>query len=700
MAFFQAQNLWVEEAADGVARIVLDAPSKTNHIDPTVLEELNRALTQIEMERRFRLCLLSSKKATSFCHGTSAQAYSELQTPDAWSAYCALGRCVCEHLSGLRVPTVALIAGACLGSGLELALACDWRVAADQPACQIGFAELEWGLIPCFGGVGRLLDICGLDRGLRLMLGDRKLSAREALRLGLIDEIVAADQPPDCVERPRKRTPADRPRRTLRQRLLESTPWGRRLILRAAERVLRRRVADDMPAPWELLAAVRCHVQQGAGAAMEHIRAAVGRLCASTACRNLLRLQLMHEERHNADAALARPKRIGILGATPLALHLAAQAALKGCHVVLREQDELMLGMASLQLVKMVVPAGVTPGSTAAEQFESNLNRIRPTVSWKGFDDLELVLDATHGSLESEQHLARELEKHVSADAVIACVRPWRALAGWQIELQRPDRALGLHFPSPVGRAPLVEVLINSTSDRAIAAVRGFATMVRKLAVVAQEQRGGLIQRILGAGFSETLHLLGEGQLPERIDQAMHRFGMMYGPLEQLDQLGLDEFVMTAERLAAVVGEKLAENRIVRHMIGQRWLGVKTGIGFYRHAGATATPNRGLGRWLRRSFAAKLTPMSRAEQKKLMIQRLALRMVNEAYRCLDEGVVRTADDLDLALMLAGWAPHRGGPCRFSEQYGLANVENELEELTQQHGARYAPSPLLRRLANP
>lgn len=700
MAFFQARNMWVEEAADGVARLVLDAPGKTNQLDPMVLEELDQALTRIEAEPRFQLCMFSSKKGASFCHGTSAQAYSDLRTPEAWSAYCALGWRVCDRLSGLRVPTVALIAGACFGSGLELALACDWRVAVDSPSTQLGFTELEWGLIPCFGGIGRLLFLCGLERRLHLLLGDRKLSARQAQRYGLVDEIVADDQPPDCIERPRKRTVSVGPKRTWLQRLLESTSWGRRLILRGAERVLRRRVADDMPAPWEMLAAIRIHAQQGFAAGMEYIQAVVGRLGTSAPCRNLLRLQLMHELRRHEEAELTRPKRIGILGATPLALHLAAQAALKGCQVVLREQDELTLGMVTLQLVKMVVPAGVTPGSSAAEQFESNLNRIRPTVSWKGFSDLELVIDATRGSLESEQRLARELESQVSEETVIACVRPWRALADWQPQLQRPDRAIGLHFPPPLGRTPLLEVLTApATNDRAIRCLCGFAAMLRKISVVAQEQNGGLMQRILGAGFSEALRLLQEGQPPERVEQSMHRFGMLYGPLEQLDLLGLDEFVLIAERLALVLNEKLAEHPIVQHMVEQRWLGVKTGAGFYRHVGGTTSPNRALSRWLGRSFAAKLTPMSAAEQKRSIVQRLVGRTVNESFRCFDEGVVHNRDDIDLAMMLVGWAPHRGGPCRYAEQIGLTTMADQLDQFTEQHGPRFAPSPALRRLAS-
>ncbi len=701
MAFFQAQHVWVEEAGDGVATLVLDAPGKANHLNRTVLEELDQALIRIEAEPRFQLCVLSSKKTSSFCHGAAAAAFKDLQTPDAWEAFSALGQRVCDRLTQLRTPTVALIAGACLGGGLELALACDWRVAVDKPVTQLGFTELEWGLAPSWGGIGRILHLAGLERGLHMLLGDKKLSAREAQRWGLVDELVKADssEPPLCVRQARKRTAADRPRRTWRQRLLESIPWGRRLMLRAAERVLRRRVPDDMPAPWELLAAIRVHIQHGDAAAKEHVHAAMGRLGTSAACRNLLRLKLLHEERRAADAALPRPKNIGILGATPLALHLATQAAVKGCHVVLREKDELTLGMASLRLVKTLQDE-VTHGAMTEEMFKSNVNRIRPTVSWKGFDELELVIDATHGAVEAEQRLLRELESQVPPEAVIACVRPWRALAGWQPLLHQPGRAVGMHFPPPVGRSPLVEVLAApATSEHAIRCVRGFAAMLGKTTVVAQEPSGGLVQRVVGAGINEALHLLHEGHPPERLEHAMHRFGMVYGLLELVDWLGVDEIVLSADRLSSALGESAAEHPVVQHLIEQRWLGVKSGIGFYRHRGSTQTPNRALSRWLRRSFAQKMTPMSAAEHQKHVQMRLIGRMVNEAFRCLGDGVVSSSVEIDLALMLVGWAPHRGGPCRYAEQTGYAATVEMLEQLAQRHGPRYAACSTLRRMSN-
>lgn len=700
MAWFQAQHLWVEEAADGIAALVLDGPGKRNHLDAIILGEIEQALTAVEAESRFRVCVLRSKKGGSFCHGVSAATFAGLQAPADWEALRAQGERTCDRLSQLRIPTVALIAGGCWGAGFELALACDWRVALDKPGTQLGFTELDWGLIPGWGRIRRVLRLAGLQRSLHLLLGGKKLSAREALAWGLVDDVVdeGAETPPDLMQHAGKRDPGERPRRTWRQWLTESVGWGRRLVLRGAERVLRRRLPDDMPAPWEMLGAIRAEIERGPEAGREQVRGALSRLAGHPACRNLLRLQVLRDAQRGAEALTARPRHIGILGATPLALHLAAQAAVKGCHVVLREKDEMTLGIATLRLVQ-TLQSDAARGAISQDQFTDNINRIRPTITWKDFDTVELVIDATTGGIEAEEQLVRELEGHVRPEAVIAILQSWRELAAWQRLLQHPQRVVGMHFPAPVGRAPLVEVLIApTTNEYAKRCVQGFAAMLGKVAIVALESSGGLIQRVLCGGFAEALHLLEEGVSPERIEQAMQRFGMVYTPLEHLDLMGIDEFVLVARRLAPALGEDVAEHPIVRHMLEQRWLGMKTGVGFYRHRGAARTPHRAMSSWLRRSFAGKATPLSNAEQKKLVQQRAVGRMVNAAFRCLDDGTVANADQVDMALMLAGWAPHRGGPCRYTEQIGYAAMVASLDELAAQHGERFTPAAGLRRLA--
>jgi len=696
MALFQTQHLWVAEAAEGVAELVLDGPDKFNHLDRAVLEEIEQALIKIENDPRFQLCVLRSKKGGSFCHGVEAATWNKLKTTDDWNSFCTLGQQICNRLSKSRMPTVALIAGACLGGGLELALACDWRVALDTPHTSLGFAELDLGLLPAWGGIARLPRLVSLDRSLQLLLGGKKISARTALGWGLVDDIATDDHPAEFLQRAQKRDSSQRPKRSWRQRVQEFTGWGRRLLLRGAERVLHRRLPDDMPAPWEILALLRTAVSGRPGADDAASLAALLRLAETPASRNLVQLQVLRETHRAAAADAPRPKTIGILGTTPLALHLAAQSAVKGREVALKCPDELTLGMAVLQVVK-TLEEDVKRGAISIEQYRDNINRIRPTVGWKNLGEAAFVIDADTGGREYKRNLVRELERQVSHEVVIAVLQPWLSVSELQSGMEFPGRLLGMHFPAPVGRAPLVEILMAPvTSDAVVQAARGITSLLGKIPIVAQEATGGAVNRIWCAGVDESLRLLQEGIAPERVEQAMRRFGMVYSPLEYLDLMGIEEYALLSRRLTS--GETSADDPIVTHMLERRWLGVKASIGFYRHAHRKLTPNHALDRWLRRSFAERATPMSKADQKTLVQQRLVGRMVNEAFRCLDDGVMKTADEVDLAMMLTGWAPHRGGPCRHAEQVGYGEIVATLEQSTQQQGERYAPSPGLKRLA--
>ncbi|MCS7044952.1 MAG: enoyl-CoA hydratase-related protein [Gemmataceae bacterium] len=669
MALFQTPHLWVDHAAEGVAAIVLDGPGKFNFLNAAALADLDRALALIEADERFRVCVIRSTKSASFCHGVEPATWRGLHTPSEWDALADLGCRVCERLEQCRLPTIAVIAGAALGGGLELALACDWRVAVAGPRTLLGFNELDFGLLPAWGGIGRVVRLSGLERSLQLLLGGRKISAHEAVGLGLVDELEdgTSDGLPAVLTLARKRQAEDLPRRSWRQRLVESCRWGRRLILRGAERLLRRRLPEELPAPWEILGVARIELEGGPAAGRAEARAALHRLAASPACRQLLRLQALKEAHRSVAAPSARPARIGILGVSPLALHLTAQAAGRGCSVALHEHDELLLGMGSLQLVQ-ALQSEVDGGGTTAAQLTAILERVRPTASWKNFDSVELLLDPTVGSGD-EAAAMRALEDRVPPHCVIATTQPWRALADWQASLRRPERAAALHFPAPVGQTPIVEILAGpATSPATVGQLQAYAAFLGKFAVVVRDDLGGLINRVRFAGFAAALQLLTEGLEPELIEQASERFGLLHGPLELIDWLGVEETVLIARRLRPFLGVDLGGHPIIQHLLERRWLGIKTGLGFYRDVMSRSRSMNGqLARWLRRNFADRLTPRSQAVARRYVQEQVLGRMAEQAQRCLAEGVCTGPDQLELAVKLAGWAPHRPGPIEFSQQ---------------------------------
>jgi 3-hydroxyacyl-CoA dehydrogenase/enoyl-CoA hydratase/3-hydroxybutyryl-CoA epimerase len=679
MALFQTKSLWIQELAEHVAGVVLDSPGKTNLLDADMLRDLEQALTALEGETRFQVAVLRSHKAGSFCHGTDPLFLAGLpppspplgkgglggaEQPEAFRAYAELGQRVCAKLAGLRVPTVAMVNGACLGSGLELALACDWRIAVDRPGVTLGFGEIEIGLVPSFGGIDRLLRLTSLQRALQMVLGGKKLGAREARDWGLIDDIArdADEEPPDLLLEPRKRDLAGRPRRTWRQWLTESTSWGRRLILRGAERVLRQRLPDDMPAPWEALELIRANLAPVPTDTLAAARESMARLGESPAFRNLARLHQLREQQRVAVKAAAAPQHLAVLGSSPLALQLVLQAVGRGRNAVLREHDEMTLGVTVLHLVR-ILQEDVRRGSLSAADYTSQVNSIRPTVSWKHFDGVDVVIDAAPGDADAKPRWFSLLEEHLSPGALLIAAGADASLGRIQDTLRRPGRCAGLYFPPPAGRAAVVEVIAGPATDPATTqALEAWAAESGKTAVVVKDTPGGLIRRVWAPGLYQAVLLLDEGFTPERIEQALRRFGMPEGPLELLDELGLDEFIRLAERLQPVWPNEVASNALLRGMLERRWLGARTGGGFYARHHGRKNLRGGLPVAARPASPAGL---SVADQEEEISRRVVGVMVDEAARCLDEGVVASAEALDLAMVLSGWAPHRGGPLRYA-----------------------------------
>ncbi len=258
MAYFQTENLWINRHPDGVAELTLDVPGgKVNTLTPSVLADLDRALTRVADDPDFRFLVIRTGKTASFFAGPPPHVLAGM-TPDDFGLLSAQGQDLCNKLANLRLPSLAVISGGCLGGGLDLALACDYRLALNKRTTIFGFPDLELGLIPMWGGTRRLVNLVGLERGLQMLLGSRRLLPPAAKTWGLVDEVTDEASPPlaDFLSRPKRGPRLGLPLRTWRQKITESTGWGRRLLLRGAERLLRRRLPDDMPAPWLALETV------------------------------------------------------------------------------------------------------------------------------------------------------------------------------------------------------------------------------------------------------------------------------------------------------------------------------------------------------------------------------------------------------------------------------------------------------------
>jgi 3-hydroxyacyl-CoA dehydrogenase/enoyl-CoA hydratase/3-hydroxybutyryl-CoA epimerase len=710
MACFQTDNLHITQNPDGVATLVLDVAERSmNVFTRQVLFDLDAALDRIAGERGLRLLVIRSGKPTGFIAGADLQEFTRVTGPSDAEELSLAGQRLFDKLADLRIPTVAIISGPCLGGGLEFALACDYRVVIDHPKTQLGLPEIEIGLLPGWGGTQRLPRVVGLERALRIILGGKRLKAGEALAWGLADRVQPAagdDTTPitDGVKRPRHGLPL----RTWRQRLLESTPLGRWLIFRGAERLVRRRTPDDFPAPLEALQAVRVGLKEGLAAGLACERAAIGRLASTPASRNLIQLFFQREQARKVPAkyqASQEPpiRQVGIVGAGTMGAGIAQLAALKGCEVVIREVNETALAAGVLRIFALFNKA-VERGVLTAEESQRRLNSIHGTTAWKGFSDVDLVVEAVIEDLQAKRAVFREMEKEAPPSAILATNTSSLSVRQLQEVLKHPGRVAGLHFFNPVHKMPLVEVVqAPATTDETVAALVRWAIQLGKTPIVVRDSPGFVVNRVLMPYLNEAVLLAREGMSIARIDQAMRRFGMPMGPLELIDQVGLDVAAHIARSMEPLFGDRFPPPDAFQRMQDRGWLGQKSGIGFYRYQGKKKRVNEGAVAILHEKSLApagsRREVRSAGEHTDRARERMVYLMVNEAAACLGEGLAENASAIDLAMVLGtGWAPHRGGPLQYGRDYGYDRIVSRMQELAQDLGARFEPCAELRRLA--
>jgi 3-hydroxyacyl-CoA dehydrogenase/enoyl-CoA hydratase/3-hydroxybutyryl-CoA epimerase len=396
-----------------------------------------------------------------------------------------------------------------------------------------------------------------------------------------------------------------------------------------------------------------------------------------------------------------RPRAIGVIGGNRGAAFVHMLVT-KGYPVVIREANDAALGNTLFHMLA-VFQQEVTRGGMSQAELMRNLRNIHGTTAWKGFEDLDLVLDVGEDDPRSKKALFRELEEQTSTQALLITTAPTVSVAEVQEGRTHPERVAGLHFLAPASRSLLVEVVSSDKTQSDVSRrLKEFVTSLGRVPWPVKDTPGLLIERLLIPYLNEAILLVKEGLDPARVEEAMVRFGVMQGPLEYLDVMGWDVAAVQAQALAPILQARLVLDDTFAFMVAQGWLGQKTGAGFYRYRRKKKTVNHALIGRLRSTSHAEaphtMEAMSRADQLAWARQRLVLLMVNEAAWCVAEGRAESPEAVDLALMLAGWAPHRGGPLRYARHVGWSTVLEELDELAVKHGSRYEPCPVLRGLA--
>ena len=690
---------------DRIGRITISRPDDSvNAINAELVEALADAVRTARAESdSLRGLILVSDKSNQWVAGADLKIVT--RPTDAKQAEAVVRRfqAVLEELAWLPCTTVAAINGAALGGGLELALACDYRVAADLPSVSLGQPEVNLGLLPAGGGTQRLPRLIGLERALDLILNGRRLNARRARRAGLLDEVVH----PTVLERAARQWAA-RPKRALDRPLAvglsvraaidlaEQTPLGRQLIYRQARKAVLNKTHGHYPAPLEALEAVEIGLEQGMAAGLEAEARAFGELAVSDTAKNLIWLLLATQRQKRHHAASATVERMAVVGAGFMGAAIAEVGAAAGLTVRVRDMqpEAVARGLAS---IRQMVDEGVARRRFDPREGRQIMQRVSATTDYSGFGEKDLVIEAVFENLAVKHQVLKDLEAVLSRTAVIASNTSALPIKDIASQATHPERVVGMHFFSPAQRMPLLEVVRpDAAADSAVARAVSVGTKMGKTVIVVADRPGFYTSRVLGVMLNEAAILLGEGARLEDVDRAMTDFGFPVGPFVLYDEVGLEVALHAGETVTRAFGDRVPPASAVQVLVAAGHTGRKSGTGFYRWPRRSRLPGP-LRRFVRgpRRVAnpAVYDGVPRTSLPKEAIQdRLALLFVNEAVRCLDEGVLQSPTDGDLGAVLGlGFPPFRGGPFHYADSIGTRLAER-LRALAAAHGSRYEPAP--------
>jgi len=691
IASIEAAGARFEPAGDdGIARIVIDRPNDSvNAIDPPLIAALLRAVEQARAAAP-RGLVLASAKPDQFSGGADLKLLAIWPSPAELSEASRVMQRLCNELATLPCTTVAALNGNALAGGFELALACDWRVAADRPDLRVGLPEIQLGLIPAAGGTQRLPRLIGLPRALDMILSSRRLSPRRALRMGVVDEVVL----PAVLDRAaRERARTSGKRRfaggaTAVERAVTKVGPARSLAFRQARERVLKETRGHYPAPLKTIDAMATGLAKGITAGFEAEARAFGELATTSVARNLIALFFLGiRQRQAASAGLpaaSAPTDVAVVGAGLMGSGIAQSAAMAGMSVRLRDVDEAALAR-GLDAVRSLTEEAGRKGVVDRREARRVAARVTGTTDWSGFARAGLVVEAVFEELALKQRVLAEIEAVVRPDAVIASNTSALPIAQIATGAKHPERVVGMHFFSPVHRMNLVEVVRHAGADpAAVARVVAAGQALGKTVIVVRDGPGFYTTRAIGAMLGEATRLLGEGARIEDVDRAMTAFGWPIGPFALMDEVGL----AVARHAGEAVGSSLGaagERNAVQVLVDAGLQGKRGGAGFYRYAGKKRVPNERVYELL----GAHPTAV-----REDVAERLTALFVNQAARCLDEEVLRSPAEGDLGAVLGlGFPPFLGGPFRYADARGGA-LRERLADLASRHGERYAPAASL------
>ena len=662
---------WLAEPDnDGIVWLRLDkADSSANVLSTDVMTELNSVIESLEATPPKGLVIYSGKH-NGFVMGADINEFTSIESPDTAYEVTRLGQQLFDRIEAIGCPTVAALNGFTMGGGLELAMACDYRLALAGKKRVLGLPEVKLGLHPGFGGTVRAVQICGVRPAMQIMLTGNPITVDKGRRIGLVDRIASEDNWRQAAKeliaaaRPKQRAP-------FVERLLSLAfvrPFIKPMLVKQVASKARK---DHYPAPYAMIDLWATHGASAKTGYEAEAKSFANLMCTSTS-RNLVRVFFLQNMLKGQGGKIAtKIENVHVVGAGVMGGDIAAWCALRGLNVTLQDREQQYVDPAMARAAKMFAKRIRDDGDRAAASA-----RLKSDVAGDGVADADLIIEAIFENVDAKKELYKNLEATMKPGAILATNTSTIRLEDLRTELREPQNFIGVHFFNPVALMPLVEIVrCDDTERNAIDIGLAFVKMIGKFPLECASAPGFVVNRILAPYMTEAMHLVDSGVPLTTVDRAAEAFGMPMGPIELVDSVGLDVVLHSSKVMGADMDSPVAQR--LKELVDAGHLGRKSGQGFYV--------------WQEGKAVKPPTGDSAAPGD--MEDRLMLVMVNEAVAVLADGVVSEADLLDAGVIFGtGFAPFRGGPINYARERGVDEVVARLRELEAAHGDRFSPHP--------
>jgi 3-hydroxyacyl-CoA dehydrogenase/enoyl-CoA hydratase/3-hydroxybutyryl-CoA epimerase len=690
-----------EKTEDGIAVVTIDCPGqKVNTISSGLMGDVETVLDKIEKDSSVRGVAVLSAKDNNFVAGADLFELKKMKTSEEVISYMSKGHHILNRIENMKIPFVACINGSCLGGGLEIALACHYRIAVNSPDVVIGFPEVQLGLLPAGGGCQRLTRLIGLTSALPMMLTAKTLRAKKARKSGIVDELVplyglketAVKVTAGLIKKGKIRR---KRKRGLLNFLLESNPLGRAIVFSQARKMVTRQTQGCYPAPYAIIDAVAYGLKRGLKAGLQREIELFGKLVISPESKALQSLFTgMLDLKKNPKKNIARRTgKLAVIGAGLMGQGIASVSTAV-CDTILMKDMNLDVSAKGMKEVWKGLSKRAESGAVFPFECDVQYGKLLPCDDYKYFKNTDIVIEAVFEDLALKRKILSDVESAAGDRTIFASNTSAIPITDIAKGCRRPANVIGMHYFSPVPKMPLLEIITTAkTAPWVVSSALDLGIAQGKTCIVVKDGPGFYTTRILAPMLNEVMLLIEEGAVPNDIDRAMRQFGYPVGPVALIDEVGIDVGAHVAGELGPMfIKRGNPASGGIPKLYAEGYMGRKNRKGLYRY---DIKKKKGVKIPDERVYAILGGAPRRSFDPAVIQQRVSIMMVNEALLCLEEGIISSPRDGDIGAVFGlGFPPFHGGPFRYIDHIGGDSIIKIMNTLEKEYGGRFRPAKIL------